>query len=93
MTWYLALQGTSHMTHQPSVYELQESADVDKIAQELVSSATLDRVVEPLVRRNPRHVHIGVRRPLARDWRQIGDVHSSSLIRSETTIIPRRRFA
>jgi len=45
MTWYLALQGTAHMTHQPSVYELQESADVDKIAQELVSSATLDRVV------------------------------------------------
>ena len=45
MTWYLALQGTSHMTHQPSVYELQESADVDKVAQELVSSATLDRVV------------------------------------------------
>jgi hypothetical protein len=33
------------MTHQPSVYELQDSADVDKIAQELVSSATLDRVV------------------------------------------------
>jgi hypothetical protein len=45
MTWFLALQGTAHMTHQPSVYELQDSADVDKIAQELVSSATLDRVV------------------------------------------------
>ena len=45
MTWFLALQGTAHMTNQPSVYELQDSADVDKIAQELVSSATLDRVV------------------------------------------------
>ena len=45
MTWFLALQGTASMTHQPSVYELQDSADVDKIAQELVSSATLDRVV------------------------------------------------
>jgi hypothetical protein len=45
MTWFLALQGTAHMTHQPSVYELQDSVDVDKIAQELVSSATLDRVV------------------------------------------------
>ncbi len=45
MTWFLALQGTAHMTHQPSVYELQDSADVDKIAQELVSSATLDRAV------------------------------------------------
>jgi hypothetical protein len=27
------------------VYELQDAVDVDKIAQELVSSATLDRVV------------------------------------------------
>jgi hypothetical protein len=45
MTWFLALQSTAHMTHQPSVYELQESVDIDKIAQELVSSATLDRVV------------------------------------------------
>jgi hypothetical protein len=45
MTWFLALQGTVHMTNQPSVYELQDSADVDKIAQELVSSATLDRAV------------------------------------------------
>jgi hypothetical protein len=45
MTWFLALQGTPHMTNQPSVYELQDSADVDKIAQELVSSATLDRAV------------------------------------------------
>jgi len=27
------------------VYELQDGADVDNIAQELVSSATLDRVV------------------------------------------------
>jgi hypothetical protein len=45
MTWYLALQGTAHMTNQPSVYELQDTVDVEKIAQELVSSATLDRVV------------------------------------------------
>jgi len=45
MTWFLALQGTAHMTHQPSVYELQDSVDDDKIAQELISSATLDRAV------------------------------------------------
>jgi hypothetical protein len=45
MTWFLALQGTAHMTNQPSVYALQDSVDVDRIAQELVSSATLDRVV------------------------------------------------
>jgi O6-methylguanine-DNA--protein-cysteine methyltransferase len=45
MTWFLALQGAAHMTNQPSVYELQDSVDIDKIAQELVSSATLDRVV------------------------------------------------
>ena len=45
MAWFLALQGAAHMAHQSSVYELQGSADVEKIAQELVSSATLDRVV------------------------------------------------
>ena len=45
MAWYLALQGPSHMAHQSSVYELQDSVNVEKIAQELVSSATLDRVV------------------------------------------------
>ena len=45
MTWFLAMHGTAHMTNQPSVYELQDSVDVDKIAQELVSSATLDRAV------------------------------------------------
>ena len=45
MAWYLALQGPAHMAHQTSVYELQDSVDVEKIAEELVSSATLDRVV------------------------------------------------
>jgi hypothetical protein len=45
MAWFLALQGVAQMSHQSSVYELQDSVDVDKIAQEMVSSATLDRVV------------------------------------------------
>jgi hypothetical protein len=45
MTWFLALQGAAQMTSQPSVYELQDSVDVEKIAQELVSPATLDRAV------------------------------------------------
>jgi hypothetical protein len=45
MAWFLALQGPAHMPHQSLVYELQDSVDVDKIAQELVSCATLDRVV------------------------------------------------
>ena len=45
MAWYLALQGAAHMAHQSSVYELQDWVDVEKIAQELVGSATLDRVV------------------------------------------------
>ena len=45
MAWYLALQGAAHMAHQSSVYELQDWVDVKKLAEELVSSATLDRVV------------------------------------------------
>jgi hypothetical protein len=45
MPWFLALQGPSHTPHQSLVYELQDGVDTEKIAQELVSSATLDRVV------------------------------------------------
>jgi hypothetical protein len=45
MAWFLALQGAANMAHQSSVYELQDSVDVEKIAQEMVSSATLDRAV------------------------------------------------
>ncbi len=45
MAWFLALQGPAHPPHQSLVYELQDAVDVDKIAQELVSSVTLDRVV------------------------------------------------
>jgi hypothetical protein len=45
MAWFLALQGPSQTPHQSLVYELQDEADVDKLSQELVSSATLDRVV------------------------------------------------
>ena len=45
MAWFMALQGPHHTPHQSMVYELQDGVDVDKIAQEMVSSATLDRVV------------------------------------------------
>src|SRR5271163_1462316 len=45
MAWFLALQGPSHTPNQSLVYELQDGVDTEKIAQELVSSATLDRVV------------------------------------------------
>ena len=56
MAWYLALQGPAHMAQQSSVYELQDSVNVEKIAEELVSSATLDRVVEvpAVLAPNPR---------------------------------------
>lgn len=45
MSWFLALQGPAQPSHQASVYELQDTTDVDKLAQELVSAVTLDRVV------------------------------------------------
>lgn len=45
MAWYLSLQGSAHMAHQSSAYELQDSVDVDKLAQEFTSAVTLDRVV------------------------------------------------
>lgn len=45
MAWFLALQGSQQSSHQTSVYELQDSTDVDQLAQELVSAVSLDRVV------------------------------------------------
>jgi hypothetical protein len=45
MAWYLALQGSAHMAHQSSVYELQDGVNVEEMTQELVRSAPLDRVV------------------------------------------------
>jgi hypothetical protein len=45
MAWFLALQGPGQPSHQSSVYELQDSADMESLAQELVSAVTLDRVV------------------------------------------------
>jgi hypothetical protein len=45
MAWFLALQGPSHTPHQSLVYELQDGVDVEKLSQELVSAASLDRVV------------------------------------------------
>ncbi|WNG85963.1 hypothetical protein C6A87_018855 [Mycobacterium sp. ITM-2016-00317] len=45
MSWFLALQGPDQPSHQTSVYELQDSTDVEKLAQELASAVTLDRVV------------------------------------------------
>lgn len=45
MAWFMALQSPSHTPHQSMVYELQDGVDTENIAHEMVSSATLDRVV------------------------------------------------
>jgi hypothetical protein len=61
MAWFLALQGPAHMTSQAAIYELQDSVDVEKISRELVSSATLDRVVPipaVLAQNNGRHQQV-----------------------------------
>ena len=61
MAWFLTLQGPAHMTNQSSVYELQDWVDLENIAQELASAATLDRVVAiPAVLRqnNRRHQQV-----------------------------------
>ncbi|MCV7282478.1 hypothetical protein H7J88_22860 [Mycolicibacterium flavescens] len=45
MAQFLALQGSAHQTHQSAAYELQDGVDIEKLAQELSSAVTLDRVV------------------------------------------------
>ncbi|WP_019969893.1 hypothetical protein [Mycobacterium sp. 141] len=52
MAWFLAMEGPFNKA---VLYQLQESADVDKIAEELASAATLDRAVPvPAVLQNTR---------------------------------------
>jgi hypothetical protein len=45
MAWFLALQGPPKAGGQSLIYELDESADRDKLAEEMASAAVLDRVV------------------------------------------------
>lgn len=45
MAWFLAMQGTPTKLGQSLVYELQDNADRQKLAEEMSSAATLDRVV------------------------------------------------
>ena len=62
MAWYLALQGPPNRIGQSLSYELQESANVHQIEQELSSSATIDRAVPiPVLFHNRREVTLYVR--------------------------------
>jgi hypothetical protein len=55
MAWFLALQGPPTKVGQSMLYELHESADLQEIAQEMMSAATIDRVVAiPAVFHNRR---------------------------------------
>jgi hypothetical protein len=54
MAWYLALQGPAHMAHQSSVYELQDSVDVKKLAQELITMQDRVVAVPAVLAPNPR---------------------------------------
>lgn len=45
MAWFLALQGPPSKLGQSLMYELAESADRTKLAEEMASAATLGRVV------------------------------------------------
>ena len=55
MAWFLALQGPPTKIGQSLIYELHESADRVKLAEEMSSAATLDRVVPiPAVFQNQR---------------------------------------
>lgn len=63
MAWYLALQGSPAKGGQAQVYELQETADREQLAQELLSAATLDRVVAvpAIIQNNRQRVTLYVR--------------------------------
>jgi hypothetical protein len=60
MAWFLAMEGPANKA---VLYQLQESADVDKIAEEMVSSATIDRAVAvpAVLQNNQQQVTVYVR--------------------------------
>lgn len=61
MAWILALQSSGNTNNQSSNYELQETADVESISQEMISAAAIDRVVAiPVVLRAPRVQNVTV---------------------------------
>ncbi len=62
MAWFLALQGPPNRVGQSLTYELQDSANIHQIAQEMSSSATIDRAVPiPAFFGNRREVTLYVR--------------------------------
>ena len=62
MPWFLALQGPPNRIGQSLSYELQESANIHQIEQEMSSSATIDRAVAvPVLFHNRREVTLYVR--------------------------------
>lgn len=62
MAWYLALQGPPNRIGQSQSYELQGSANIHQLEQELSSSATIDRAVPiPVLFHNRREVTLYVR--------------------------------
>ncbi len=62
MAWFLALQGPPSRVGQSLTYELQDSANIHQIAQEMSSSATIDRAVAiPAYFANRREVTLYVR--------------------------------
>ena len=63
MAWFLALQGPPTKVGQSLTYELHESAEIEQIAQDMTSAATVNRAVAiPAVFGNrPRPVTLYVR--------------------------------
>lgn len=58
MAWFLAMEGPANKA---VLYQLQESVDVDKVAEEMVSSATIDRAVAiPAVLQNNNQQRVTV---------------------------------
>lgn len=60
MAWFLAMEGPANKA---VLYQLQESVDTTKLAEEMVSSATLDRAVAvpAVLQNNKQQVTVYVR--------------------------------
>ncbi len=45
MAWFLALQGPTHRTNESTVYQLADSANVERLRQQLLQEAAIGGVV------------------------------------------------
>ncbi|ABK70410.1 hypothetical protein [Mycolicibacterium smegmatis] len=88
MAWFLAMEGPANKA---VLYQLQESVDTDKLAEEMVSAATIDRAVAvpAILQNNKQHVTVYVRPAAWGVWTfyQLSDEERQALAQAANPLV------